>query len=200
MKKNNVLLVLGFLSFIFITPFLAAWFFVHEEHWPGMRVNRGFLFDPPVQLKKILWKNIDGTPFLWKNTAHPWVMLYVVPKPCQKTCHELIYKLHQIQLALNQDQDQFRRVFLFLNPPLEQEVKEIKKNSYARNVFFIETEKTLFLKTLEHYPGKDKIEETGAVFIVDPAQYIVLVYNVFDAQDILKDLQRLMRAYHLGQK
>ncbi|GEM_PF-4975386 len=192
--------VFSFLFLLFATPLIIAWYGVSHGRGPGMQVNRGYLFRPALALGEMPWKNIDGTPFLWKNTGQRWAMVYVVPRQCDAACHETLYKLHQVQIALNQDQDRFVRILVFLSPPHVGEMQKIHQDANTTGMIWLTLSQAAWSMQLEAYPYKSQVIREGGVFVLDPAQWAVLAYPAtLNPQDLLKDLQRLMRAFHLGQ-
>lgn len=198
MTRKPAFFTLLALFLLFATPVIIAWYFVYEGSWRGAQVNRGYLFQPAVELSSIGWKNIDGSPFLWKNNDQKWAMIYIMPPHCDKQCHEAIYKIHQVRIALNRDQDRFIRVLAIPSSVKEGEVQTVKADRYSKDMLMLAINQEALLKVLGNYPDKNHIE--GKIGILDPQQRLVLVYPAtVDPEDLLKDLQRLMRAFHLGQ-
>lgn len=200
MSRKSPFLPLFLLFLLFVAPILIAWYLVAGGQWSGTQVNRGYLFRPAVSLQQMPWKNIDGKPFLWKNNDQKWVMMYIVPRTCDVGCHNTIYKLHQVRIALNQDQDHFIRVLVFLSPVKTGELQTIKRDPNAKDMQMLMLNQAALLAQLNAYADKNKLVSEGGVLILDPAQRAVLAYPAeVNPQDLLKDLQRLMRAFHLGQ-
>ncbi|MBI5447607.1 MAG: hypothetical protein HY939_02630 [Gammaproteobacteria bacterium] len=193
MFRSSRLLPLFLLVLIFVMPVLLAWYGVNKGHWSGAHVNHGYLFQPAVELNTLVGKNIDGPAFSWQNNAQKWGMVYVVPPVCDASCHHAIYMLHQVRIALNQDQDRFIRVLVFLSPPESKLWQSIQADANAKGMHaFILDEKALRARL--------KQDPVGKILILDPQQRAVLAYATdVNPSLLLKDLQRLMRVFHLGQ-
>lgn len=192
MKRSPISRVFLALLLAFAIPLLLAIFFVYRGSWPGMQVNKGHLYHPAIQMGDLPWKSIDGKPFLWKNNAqNKWLMVYVIPPECDELCKKTIYHLHQVQIALNKDQEQFQRVLLFVSPTTTKNIKLITEDHYAQGAQRLRLSPEAFARLA--------LPEHERIFILDPAQWLVLGYTQeANPSDILKDLQRLMRAFHLG--
>lgn len=200
MSRKSPFLPLFLLFLLFAVPIIIAWYLVAGGQWPGAQVNRGYLFRPAVSLQQMPWKNLDGQSILWKNNDQKWVMMYVVPQACNAVCHDSLYKLHQVRIALNQDQDRFTRVLVFLPPVKSGEFQAIQQDPNAKDMQMLTLTPTALTAQLSAYSGKEKLITEGGVLILDPQQRAVLAYPAaVNPQDLLKDLQRLMRAFHLGQ-
>lgn len=193
MKRSRLIWLFLALLLSFLLPLSFAYYFVYEGAWPGLKVNHGRLIQPPQTLSDDMhWQTLDRHPFLWKNNAHKkWQLMYFVPSRCDESCQHAIYALHQVHVALNKDQEAFERVLVFTGQFSRQALKHIQADPYAKDARFLRVDPEA-VKSMT-------ASEDERIWVVDPDHWLVLVYpETQNPGDILKDLQRLMRAFHLG--
>lgn len=182
--KQRIILILIFL--FFLSPFIAASYFYSSNGYKPKSLNRGVLLQPMIPLNTIIdssgkEKMINGL----------WLMLYVQPGPCDVQCEKVLYNLRQIHVATGKNQNRVGRLWL-TTPAMPINVLKIIEKKYP-SLIHVEISGKKYKSMMQLIKVQTKIHSKGAIFLVDPQQNLMMMYDVNqDATDIFKDLKRLL--------
>jgi len=173
MNKNRTLIIL---IFVFLGPILASTLLFHS-HWRPKQINYGELLSVPKKLDKLV-----GT--LPAPLKQHWLIVYVHPKTCDKSCQDQLFLLNQIHKAFGKNYNRVQTVLISKNTiKLPEEIHQIAAKENQLLAFF----------------GKRVSNKEGASYVVDPLGNIILQYpGKPDSDSLYKDLQRLLKVSSIG--
>lgn len=195
-KKNKITIVLVVLAFT--SPLILSWFIFNHTNFLEMRgmSNLGELIEPPRPIDDLTL--IDPINADRKESLHgKWSMVYVA-KTCDKPCMDNVYRMRQIHIAMDKNSLRVQKV-LFLTQQGATELTGLF-NDYAGqqviNTDLIDKNALLDKFRLLEF---DKPLEAGRIYIVDPLGNLMMSYQPdANPRDIMKDLNKLLRASHIG--
>lgn len=96
-KKRLYAFIIGILV-IFGSPivFSIALFMIHPQ-WMNHTKNGGSYVKPPITFSKLNLTGTRGQSIDTKQWSKKWLMFYVMPLPCRKTCYINLIKLAKLQ-------------------------------------------------------------------------------------------------------
>ena len=190
--RRRSMLSLWILIGMFALPIAASWFFyLNPELLPKGRTNRGQLIEPPRPVAD-LELGMPGGGLLRLDSLQPsWALLTLAPPPCDDHCQRTLVDFRQIRKALAENAERLERLLILL-PQETAGSPGPSKAEYAGTRVAIASEP--FLAALSGSPRLKEIP-VNEVFIIDPRGSLMMRYGA-DAspKDILKDLERLMKA------
>jgi len=195
--KNRFIIILMVL--IFSAPFVGSWLLLNytdivEERDKG---SYGVLIDPPRTLPNM--KLID--PLSDTNNGQlqgKWSMLYIVENSCDEMCIENLYRMRQIRLATGKHYQRVQRVLL---------VQQGNTNGLAQifkdysGQWLMATENINMKDLLDNFRAEpsENPAQKHRIYIVDPLGNLMMRYSPdTDPLGIIKDLNRLLQASHIG--
>jgi cytochrome oxidase Cu insertion factor (SCO1/SenC/PrrC family) len=202
-KRNRSLSILLLLVLVFIGPMIAAWSLYTDRTSSSFltkTVNYGQLIQPPLDFTQFKFKHLDGSLFTVNELANSWWMVYISPEPCSDACQRNLYKIRQVWIALNKDQDRVQRLFVTFSAAslvkanqLPQLQKDYPGMQYGKTS--LSTVKDFFANA-----NLQKIvPQQGALYLVDPHSNLMMAYAPdFDPEKLLKDLTRLLNTSQIG--
>ncbi len=171
-NSNKKTLILCVLAFLFLMPGIAALLFFKNPQWlSSSTLNKGSLLNPSLRYPH------------FKDNNH-WRLLYVSTENCEDTCLHHVEKLARIRLALGRRLYQVDQYLVLdnSNAVLSKSLNQV----FEKNQISVLLNSDTQLKSV--LP-----EGKSAVFIVNPAQYLVLRYGrEARSNDIFHDLQQLL--------
>ncbi|HKK16633.1 MAG TPA: hypothetical protein VJ981_07990 [Gammaproteobacteria bacterium] len=188
-KLKNRATITG-LVLLFTLPILIAWylvFFTDFNHGRG-GYEHGDLVAPARQLPdKSLHDPLSGKT----SSLHgKWTMLTVVNGNCEDICHENLYRMRQIRLAMGKEIGRLQRAVYFSQSKNNDELKSLFADYAGQLVLPNNEVDESFLDTLT----VSGVENSGAICLVDPAGFYMMIYP-YDTEPggMIKDLKRLLR-------
>lgn len=195
--KNRITIILIIL--IFVAPLAASWLLLNYTDIAKKRgtTNHGELVIPPRPLPNI--KLIDPLSETNKGYLHgKWSMLYIAGNSCDQICIDNLYRMRQIRLATGKHYQRVQRVLL-----LEQ------ANAGALAQIFRDYSGQLLMSTgninMDKFMDNFRFEqseipaEKHRIYLIDPLGNLMMRYSPdTNPSGIIKDLNRLLRASHIG--
>jgi len=170
-KKHNKLILL-FLSLLFITPGLSAYFFyIHPEWLHAKTINKGHFLNPARPLKIF--------------HAPKWRIILWRPDGCETQCMKQLDQLARVRLALGR-----RSYHVELWVIQRQDTPSPTKETLASM-----KEYDIHLKKLSSQDSKVKsiMSQPASTFIVNPTEYLILKYDDNSKpDDIFHDIKHLL--------
>ena len=199
-RKNRHMLLLVLASFII--PFLIGDLAYRLGWYKGGQVNKGQLIDPPVgfvefQARDGAGKRLDSS-FAGKN----WWLLYVIPADCDAACRNRLFQMRQVDKALGKETERLSQV-LVVTAPLSASTEELLMKEFAGFIRIGADEASVDAALQRATPHAS---QDGQLYIMDPMGWIMLAYapqkdekaSVLKAEEILKDLRKLLKASRIG--
>ena len=190
-QRNRSRAILIFLFILFFLPMMGAWILYKSgvNIFTG-RVNHGQLINPPLTLTDISLKN---------NITHDkWAMIYVAPQQCEKICLDNLYKMRQIRLELNADEQRMQRVLITAQGQSINNLHSLLAHQYFGTIA-LQIPQNEINKLLAIIPQKNLAMRQGGLYLADPLGNVMMVYAAdANPSGIYKDLQRLLRVSQIG--
>ena len=178
-----------FLAVLLLTPILVVTFstlYFLSGMSPEGTKNNGVFFKSYFDLND--FKNIEGKQDLIKFEDGKWILSVYVTNI--DSSEESIYLARQLNVALNRDINNLKRVIFYSNKLLEPNLKDIKLQ-YPR-VEIIEDKNGVLLNVLQRNSSLDFNIE-NPIFVIDPYGRAVMYFLPdTDPKLILKDLKVLI--------
>lgn len=187
-KQKRTLIAL---FLVFGLPLILAIYFFSKGEPVGSLTNRGDLITP-MKIAPLQLTNINNQPLDQKHLEGKWTLVYIPPLECSDQCTQKLYFLNQLRTAMGKRQDKVRSVALvFANENLDPQLKEIITKQYPTTEIWVSKANILI-----NHSTKQKLQfGTNHIYIVDPQANIMMHYNSdIDANDILKDLEKLVKS------
>lgn len=193
-NRNRLVLVLIFV--MFLVPVLAAVLLQPERFGrdPVDTVNRGALVQPPVPLALEPVRLVDGTPAAGRFEGR-WLLLHLLPSPCDDTCRQTITDLRQIHIGTGRHRED---VALLLvgdadNASMAADIYDQLHLADTGQAGFVASMTTAALAS--GTPNDAALAAlAGTTFIADPEGNLMLRYAPgYDRGDLNKDLKKLLK-------
>jgi cytochrome oxidase Cu insertion factor (SCO1/SenC/PrrC family) len=178
---------------IFAAPVVAAWFFyLNPDYLPSGRTNRGDLIEPVVPFPADIGLTTPGgEAFDLGVLKGKWTLTYLAGAACHEPCMKRLVDIRQIRLALGESSLNTGRLALVMDPGANKVAGRIEKELEGMHVAVTDTAGGMRLLALLG-GGEAAI---GRIYIVDPMGNLMMRYaRDAPAEDILKDMGRLMKA------
>lgn len=145
---------------IVVLPMLIAYFlYTYHSYFTFNTTNHGLLVKPPMQVNFI-------------GTARKWRILYIYKKPCDKTCQQTSYLLHQVRKVLGKDIDRTELIILS-----DQDAISIALQKQFSTLLFV----------------------ANKIYLIDPMGNLFMYYlDQGNPMDIVKDLKKVLGASQIG--
>jgi len=166
------------LGTLFLLPLVIAWLMYSGiiDYRPGKTSNRGTLLQPPVEARL-------PQAFEQAGLTGNWILMYVLPMECGKSCRADLAGLRQVRRALGRDGDRVRTVFLSPIPIDAHQIPSIEPGAFRA------WDNSGKLPAQLH-----EIAGDGRTFLIDPLGNIMMHYpSGSKPDDIRKDLERLLK-------
>jgi hypothetical protein len=185
-------------ALVFLLPLaIAAYLYYVPSSWrPTHTVNYGSLIEPARPLPELALPTVDGGITLTDFLRHRWTLIYVGSGACDPRCHEALYQIRQVRLALNNDRDRVQRLFIATEPccDLTFLAREHAGLVTARGA------SPQAARLLAEFPADGGVVATaGRIYIADPLGNLMMVHpRDSDPKHLLEDLQRLLKLSSIG--
>lgn len=195
-KARRARWVLVFMLASFVLPFVIGSQAYKHGWFSGGATNKGHLLSPPLALADL--GLTPGAGSRREDLSTRWWLLYIIPEQCAKVCQQSLTALPELQSSLGREQ---ARVGILL---VKTERSALVPNitvSPALRVFNANAD--VLTATLRSRSGSDAI---GRWYLLDPMGWIMLDYAAAKtdheilqrAQNVLDDLQKLLKASRIG--
>lgn len=191
--------MLALIAALFLVPLAAAfWLYYGGSGWrPPGATNQGELVVPPRSLPPLEFAGADGRRIDGDLLRDRWTLLYVGDARCDERCRKLLYLTRQTRIALNQDAERVRRVFLATGACCAPGDLALE---HPDLVIAVPSEEQLaVLSRLFTLPDGVALSGTGRLYVVDPLGNLMMSYPAAAPDKaLLIDLKRLLRLSHIG--
>lgn len=198
-RKANPKLVLALLIIVFLGPFLfALGMYKRSDNLSFSYINQGELILPPVP--------IDTLDLQDSKTMHPlpiaeitgkWTVAYLLPELCSEYCHQNLYNIRQLHVALGKEADRVQRNVWFL-PHQDKSLNGFIDETYPDVAQSIVKQEG-FIQYLNPWVDETERAEMGAFYVVDPLGNVMMAYaGDMPPKSIMKDLKRLLKVSKIG--
>ena len=189
-SKNGI--ALWVLIAVFALPVVCSWILIlNPELLPDRHSNHGMLIRPLAQLPELALDRIDGPDFSLAELHGKWTLLLVLDASCTESCRNYVHQLRQIRLATGKDRTRVELLVLYRTDPARGDLSVVRENPGMLVAGFNDPGMEVMMSVLR-LAG---VSERPGLVIVDPMGNMVMHYppSVL-AEDILKDLRRLLNA------
>jgi len=188
---------------LFFLPLVLAWLMYTGtiEFQPHSTRNQGQLVQPPVPVD---WASVrlneNGSQPADAAFARHWLILHVVPDPCNDSCLQQVTDLRQVHRASGRQQSRLR--LALLHDFEDAEDQAALKAIYAE-FQLIENPRGDLWRALDQVATRSEPAATarGSTYLIDPLGNIMLFYAAgYDPNDLKSDLKRLLTWSKLDEK
>lgn len=199
-RKNRRLLLI--LLATFIIPFVIGDFAYKQGWYKGGQTNKGNLIQPPAAFAEFRANDLKGQPVATTFAKGNWWLLYVLPADCQAACRNRLFQMRQVPRALGKEGDRVRQV-LVTTSPLSAETEALITREFPE---FVRLEAAVANVDIALARAASNASQAGLLYLMDPMGWLMLSYapepdekaSVIKAEDILKDLQKLLKNSRIG--
>ncbi|MCQ8117234.1 hypothetical protein [Methylomonas rosea] len=190
-KKNRITIVVIFA--MSIVPFGFAWFLAKNPDIVKLGTNNGALISPPQVTSADEFSGYDtfSEQNMQELKGH-WVLVNPVPKNCEETCRDALYKTNQLTLMMGKDIARIRRLAVLFdkNYQLPAEWRDDGRLLKALPAASLQEK----LKQLSVQPLPE-----GMLIIMDPLGNLMMQYAPgYDPYQVKSDLSKLLRISQIG--
>lgn len=193
-KRARWILVLMLASFVL--PFVIGSQAYKHGWFSGGATNKGHLLSPPMALADLALTPDAGSTYADLRTR--WWLLYIIPEQCAEVCQQSLTALPELQSSLGREQG---RVGILLVKTERSALVPTITVSPALRVFNANAD--VLAAKLQASAGSEAI---GRWYVLDPMGWIMLDYAAAKtdheilqrAQNVLDDLQKLLKASRIG--
>lgn len=182
---------------IFAAPFMAASFLYEkgDVFSLGRAGNKGELISPVRKIEPVQMKLLQGGSINSEELLGKWTLLTVGSSDCGELCLKNIYNMRQIRLATGRERSRVNRLYVLTDENRETLLKYME--DFVGTKFVLGNAAIIDALKLEPTPWQGAVE--GGVYIIDPVGNFMMAYKPgFEAEGILKDLQRLLKLSRIG--
>jgi len=183
------------LLLLFMVPLLlASWMAFKHKSLPSHTTNHGQLLQPPLDISQL--KLADDSQV---GKGH-WLLLYVSPNQCDKSCEKALYDIRQIRTATGKDSDRVQRAILtFSNAPKDPHLQELLNNEFKGTLHVTASKKNFKQFVQSSAFLETTLQADGIIYVVDPLGNVMMFYSLeSEPMGIFKDLTRLLKLSHIG--
>jgi cytochrome oxidase Cu insertion factor (SCO1/SenC/PrrC family) len=199
-RKNRRLLLI--LLATFVIPFVIGDFAYKQGWYKGGQTNKGQLIQPPVAFAGFKAVDASGKTLDASFAKGKWWLLYVVPADCGIACRNRLFQMRQVPRALGKEAERVRQL-LVTTSPLSAETEALIAREFPEFVR-IQAQATSVDAALAS--AASAASQAGQLYLMDPMGWLMLDYapepdekaSVIKAEDILKDLQKLLKNSRIG--
>ena len=182
----------------FLAPLVAAYLWIYLGHPTGNTMNYGTLIRPPQPVQSFTMTDLEGQRAGIEVLQGKWTLLYVGSERCLAQCRHDLYKIERVRLAQG---DNVQRVqSLYLAPQsIEGRVVADTLVQYRGLRGYRISREELAAMAPGLSAGAGKGLESERIYVVDPLGNLMMFYSPdADPSGISRDLERLLRASHIG--
>lgn len=193
-RRSSALL----LALLFLLPLAAAFYLYYGPvAWrPARLVNHGALIDPPRPLPEVVLPTLDGGHTAPDFLRHRWTLIYVGRGDCDTRCHEALYQIRQVRLALNADMERAQRLFIAADPCCDRAFLEREHPGLV----VVRADDPATARVLSLFPGDaGALADAGRIYVVDPLGNLMMMHpRDSNPKFLLEDLKRLLKLSQIG--
>lgn len=154
---------------------------------PDGRTNHGELILPPLDAGQLV--GVDESV----ATPDPWTLLTWGEGACDESCHQSLYLIRQVNLALGQDANRVRHMLLVPDnagwdgAELAGDYPRLQVRPVPRDLLD------------QVFGGQRQASENFAIYVVDPLGNLMLMYRPGQSgSHVLEDMKKLLRVSKIG--
>ncbi|HZD20646.1 MAG TPA: SCO family protein [Burkholderiales bacterium] len=182
----------------FLLPLaVAIYLYYAPAAWrPAGAVNHGMLIEPARPLPALALATLNGSPTAADFLRHRWTLIYIGAGSCDARCHEALYQIRQVRLALNQDADRVQRLFLATDPCCD---RDFLKREHPGLVVALGRDAST-QRLIQNFPADTgALASAGRIYVVDPLGNLMMAHpRDSDPRHLLEDLKRLLKLSQIG--
>jgi cytochrome oxidase Cu insertion factor (SCO1/SenC/PrrC family) len=183
---------------LFFVPLAFAFIMYYGFDWrPAGTTNKGDLITPARPLPTVQLIDPQDQPIVEEIFKEKWTLVYIGNGQCDARCREALTLIRQTRLALNDDAQRVRRLFLATADCCDLEYL----NAEHVGLITARADEASDRELLAVFPQYDSIpvEAAGRIYIVDPLGNLMMSYAP-DAppKALLQDLRKLLKLSHIG--
>lgn len=183
-----------YLTAIFAGPIVLAWvLYQHPNFVKGKNSANGKLIHPPTEVTDLNLSDSHGHPLSIKNFQGHWTLLFNDKEHCDAYCQQMLFNMHQIQIATGKDRLRIQLALATTKQSLN------TKLLTAINTKFNGTEIIIKATNTETFAHKNFPMQPNNLYIIDPMGLVMMRYNKsIQPMAIFNDVQRLLMASQIG--
>lgn len=193
-SRSQLWLLIG----IFFLPLALAFVVYYGFDWrPAGQTNKGDLITPARPLRTTTLLTPQDQPIQEEVFKEKWTLVFIGNGQCDARCREALTLMRQTRLALNDDTQRVRRLFLASAECCDTAYLEAEHPG----LITARAEEAGDRALLEAFPsyGSVPVESAGRIYIVDPLGNLMMSYAPDAPQKaLLEDLRKLLRLSHIG--
>lgn len=194
-RRRAIVLVVA--AIFFLPLAVATWLYYAPAGWrPAGSVNHGALIEPARPLPELALPTIDGGATPADFLRHRWTLIYIGAGRCDERCHDALYQIRQVRLALNQDMDRVQRLFIATEPCCD---REFLAREHPGLIITPgnSTEAAKLIALLPTDAGP--VADAGRIYVADPLGNLMMAHpRDSQPKQLLEDLKRLLKLSQIG--
>ena len=194
-RRRAIFLVVA--AIFFLPLAVAAYLYYAPAAWrPAGAVNHGMLIEPARPLAALPLATLNGSPTAADFLRRRWTLIYIGAGSCNARCHEALYQIRQVRLALNQDADRVQRLFIATDPCCDRDFLE---REHPGLVVALGRDSST-QRLIESFPvDAGALASAGRIYVVDPLGNLMMAHpRDSDPKHLLEDLKRLLKLSQIG--
>lgn len=199
-RKNRRLLLILLASFVL--PFMIGDLAYRLGWYEGGQTNKGRLINPPVAFAALSARDEAGRALDAAFADRHWWLLYVLPANCDGACRNRLFQMRQVRVALGKESDRLRQVVV-VTAPLAPATEALLRQEFSG---FVRIQGESSRIDAAFGSATPVASRAGELYVMDPMGWIMLSYapeadekrSIEKAEDVLKDLVKLLKASRIG--
>jgi cytochrome oxidase Cu insertion factor (SCO1/SenC/PrrC family) len=194
-RRRAIFLIVA--AIFFLPLAVAVYLYYAPAAWrPAGAVNHGMLIEPVRPLPALALATLNGSPTATDFLRRHWTLIYIGAGSCDTRCHEALYQIRQVRLALNQDADRVQRLFIAMDPCCDRDFLE---REHPGLVVALGSDAST-LRLIENFPADgEPLAGAGRIYVVDPLGNLMMAHpRDSDPKHLLEDLKRLLKLSQIG--
>ncbi len=199
-RKRLAWLAPALIVIVFAGPMIAAWLTVQQKDLrPAGSVVNGNLVHPARPLDGLPLQRLDGSDLEMAELKGRWTLLYIDGSDCNAVCERSLYNMRQTRLALNEDALRVQRVLVLTDGKVSEPLQVTLEAHPDLTVAAARPGSLSELLGQFHVTQGDDPGREQRIYTLDPLGNLIIFYEPgVDPKGILKDLERLLKASHIG--
>lgn len=188
-RNRNRVLLLAIFALFFGSLIIAGVLRFSGWRPEGMK-NKGELLQPPVDLRALAPKLLDGSHYPWQPINRTWRIVLAPPAGCGSECAKAAHDIHTVWGLLGREAARVDVLWLCANEPCA-----LPANSPQQaNLRLLRPDANLRAKL----PQADAVDHPGGrgvpAYVIDPNGFVILRYAAgSDPSDLRSDLAKLLK-------
>ena len=194
-RRRAIFLIVAALFFLPLA--VAIYLYYAPAAWrPAGAVNHGMLIEPVRPLPALALATLNGSPTAADFLRHRWTLIYIGAGSCDTRCHEALYQMRQVRLALNQDADRVQRLLVATDPCCD---RDFLGREHPGLVVALGRDAST-QRLIENFPvDSGALASAGRIYVVDPLGNLMMAHpRDSDPKHLLEDLKRLLKLSQIG--